>query len=965
MFLKRLFGRKPQASKVVDRDQLIETALHSPDSAARRDACHALVDLPTLRQVAYTDAIIGIRELANARYRNLLCGLDPQSPDLSERLAELARIDDQGLLSQAAIQASDAQLRGMAIDAVDAQDVLVSCAIDDALAANRLRAAERVHDKSALEQIARRAAKRDKTVYRLARQRLKQISDSEERPRLVRAQCQTLCEKLERLGRFENWVQDHALLGHIEQQWAELEAEADIGIRNRYLKLRQNFVDAYNAYAQQHAAQLAEAQAQADAEARRRALVAELKELAAMNNLDQIVQRVAEIEQIWDDIQPVADKAALRAYREALTMAGEQRATLEDDARRERIAATLLDDAKALLKRNRELDRKRVAALRQRLERLRSESEGHRASSHLGECAKILEQLQQRIDKQRDQAARKLAALPERLAELDRHFEQGKLKKAEPLYQSITATLKQARAAGLPRQDLAPVELHLKQIAPQLHELQRWRRWGADTKREDLCAQLEALAEDSELEMEPMANRLRELRNLWRELDRNGAPAEDALWQRFQAAGNRVQEHCQPFLETRAKIRAANQKQREALCKQLETFLNQVDWERMDWKKAARAEREMRQAWSALGPLEGNRQKPLEGRFRKLLRQLDQALDAERQKNRAFKEELIQRMLALVEEPDLRRAIDMAKDLQQQWQTTVPGRQRDENALWKTFRSASDAVFARRAEQQQARDAEMREHQTTREEICDELVTLIDTCSDPDSLRADLHSLEKRWHDTHGLPLPRQVVQGLQRRWNTTFDRAKACLQSLEAKARWTAIEHLEQRAAFCDKLARKLIATAEQAASNTEPNSPEDAGADATAAAWAALPAIDDPDLHQQFDRIFTQIADAANNADAKTRLMTSMAEHARQRIDLCLHLEITAGTDSPPELHQQRMELQVSRLREHMGDGAADPIADAFTLLRKWYLCTPADAIAGLDQRFARVKQALTVAQQPSGDE
>ena len=93
-------------------------------------------------------------------------------------MAELARIDDQGLLSQAAIQASDAQLRGMAIDAVDAQDVLVSCAIDDALAANRLRAAERVHDKSALEQIARRAAKRDKTVYRLARQRLKQISDS-------------------------------------------------------------------------------------------------------------------------------------------------------------------------------------------------------------------------------------------------------------------------------------------------------------------------------------------------------------------------------------------------------------------------------------------------------------------------------------------------------------------------------------------------------------------------------------------------------------------------------------------------------------------------------------------------------------------------------------------------------------------------------------------------------------------
>jgi exonuclease SbcC len=123
----------------------------------------------------------------------------------------------------------------------------------------------------------------------------------------------------------------------------------------------------------------------------------------------------------------------------------------------------------------------------------------------------------------------------------------------------------------------------------------------------------------------------------------------------------------------------------------------------------------------------------------------------------------------------------------------------------------------------------------------------------------------------------------------------------------------------------------------------------------WSALPAIDDRELADRLDNSFEQIIDAASDADARARLTRQMTDNAKRRVELCLHLEITAGTDSPPELKQQRMELQVSRLRGHMGDGDADPLADASTLLRAWYLCTPADAVEGLEQRFGRAKQAL----------
>ncbi len=844
MFLKRLFGRQTKALDThPDREQLIETALNAPDSAARRDACHALSDLPTLRRVATDDSIAVVRDLAAARYRKLLCGLDTRSPPLSERLTELAKVDEQELIAQVATQATDAELRQAAITKLTTPQALAECAVDDALAANRLSAAERLQDKAALEQVARRAAKRDKRVYRLAKERLKEINDREERPRLVRAQCEALCEKLERLGRFDNWVQDQALLGHIEHQWAELEPEADAAARDRYRNLRQAFLDAYAAYAEQHAAQIAEHQAREAAAQQRGRLISELEELCKHTEPDSLNQRLPEIEQAWTQLEAVADAdtAAKRAYREALAAAQAQRSRLDQATRQAQAAKSLLRDAQALLDRGGDVETGRVNSLRKRLERI-SQNSGDNGDD-IRQCGELLDRLQHRIDKHRDQVARKLAALPERLAELDEQFEHGKLKRAEPLYQSITATLAQARAAGLPRSDIAPVEAHLKEIAPQLHELQRWRRWGADTKREDLCTEIEALADDAEHELEPMSNRLLELRDAWRGLDRNGAPADDALWRRFQAAAERVHERCRPFLDAQAKIRAANHKQREALCAQLETFLEQADWERMDWKKAARAEREMRQAWNALlpsqasssgsanGPLrDGRRHKPLEGRFHKLLRRLDKTLDAERERNRAFRQDLITRMQALVDESDLHRAIDIAKDLQQQWHTTVPGRQRDENALWQTFRAASDAVFARRAAQHEAKTTELHENQAAREAICNELEKLAEQTADIGELRAGLRALETRWQDTDGLPLPRQAAQSLQRRWRDAQDAVRERLQRLEEAERWAAIGRLQQRADFCDTTARQLLADANAT------------DADTLRDRWAALPAVDDP---------------------------------------------------------------------------------------------------------------------------
>jgi exonuclease SbcC len=946
MFLKRLFGRKKtDAQLALDRAQLIEVALTDPDSANRRDACHALNDLATLRRVAEDDGNAGLRDLAGARYRKLLCGIDEQAPPLAERLQELKGAGDEAALAHCARHGSEPELRLAAIEALQSQQALADCAVDDPLAANRLSAAERLQDRDALEQVARRIGKRDKRVYRLARERLKAIGEREQRPRLVRAQCDALCERLERLGRFDNWVQDHALLMHLDQQWAEIEPEVEPADRARFQGLRQSFIEAYDAYSEQHAAQLAEQQARGAAAERRAQLVGALREACELPDLDALDRRLAEIEQEWQETTNAsAGDAHAGAHAKALEQVREHRRQLAEQRRQGEAAASLLQEAKALLAASGEVDRQRLKQLRKRLERIQDPGAN---TAVVAECTAVLDQVTQRIEKHRAQIARKLAALPERLQALDQHFEQGRLKRAEPLYQSIAATLEQARAAGLPQKDLDPTEAHLKQIAPQLRELQRWRRWGADNQRESLCAEMETLAADEQHALEPLTIRLRELQDSWRRLDRTGAPADDALWQRFHAAAERVHEHALPFLEAQAKVRAAKRAQREAICEQLETFLEQVDWARMDWKKATRAEREMRQAWAALGPVDGREHKPLEGRFRKAIRRLDKALNAEREQNMAAKRDLIAQMEALVDEPDLGRAIDAAKRLQHQWHTTVPGRQRDENALWQAFRAASDQVFARREAQNEARNAELRENQATREAICDELAELGNTASSSAALRAALHTLEQRWQTTQALPLPRTAAQSLERRWRDVQTAARQQLRSLQEAERWAAIARLERRALWCDSTARRVIAA------------PEAVDPEILEQQWAGLPTIDDPALMERLQAAFSLVKQAATDSGVCTELGHRMRENAERRRDLCLHLEITAGAESPPELRQQRMELQVTRLREHMGEGEVDPVGDGSRLLQDWYLCAPAAAVDGLDARFDRAKRALMGAQ------
>jgi len=139
MILKRLFGRKKPSSTPPPEDRAgpIRSIPDHPDAGFRREACRRTEHLSELRNLTTSDPDAGVREVASAYYRRLLCGQKAEGPDLAQRLEELATLEDQNLLQQVALTGREAELRRAAITELRSQDVIVACALTDPLAINR------------------------------------------------------------------------------------------------------------------------------------------------------------------------------------------------------------------------------------------------------------------------------------------------------------------------------------------------------------------------------------------------------------------------------------------------------------------------------------------------------------------------------------------------------------------------------------------------------------------------------------------------------------------------------------------------------------------------------------------------------------------------------------------------------------------------------------------------------------
>jgi hypothetical protein len=500
---------------------------------------------------------------------------------------------------------------------------------------------------------------------------------------------------------------------------------------------------------------------------------------------------------------------------------------------------------------------------------------------------------------------------------------EGQLGEMQQQLQAVDAALARLNRFRLDDALLA----RLQPLHAERARLKGWQQWGGGLARDGVLAEAEELARITLVAADPEASApvklhvkahgdaIHALRMRWKELDHQGAPANQELWQRFDAA---LQTAYQPVAAHQAALQAARQENlaaREALLAALEAVPLEVTSEGAEelaahWKEQLRALDRFQLAWRQLGPLEhtapASARASLQHRLRGSVERIEAPLKEARRVAEAEREQFIVRAEALKPGPGL---VAQVRELQAEWQQharSLPLSRPVEGALWARFKAATDALFARREAEFSAREAELAASLATREDLLTRLDALPgDSTETPRALA----EIDHAWRQA--AELPRGAGGAVEARYRA----------SREAAARRLA-DHAQQRWQIqCDTLAAKL-ALCEARASGA-------CTGDDFAPRWAALEA-----LPAAWESALAQRLSPAAEPVPLSPLALD---------DVLLKLEVALDIPAPPEWQAARRDLKLREMKAALERGASTPQGPSspvqgFTAALRQKLATPA---------------------------
>ncbi len=300
----------------------------------------------------------------------------------------------------------------------------------------------------------------------------------------------------------------------------------------------------------------------------------------------------------------------------------------------------------------------------------------------------------------------------QRLQELGASLDDGDLGRARQLATELD-----------PRQLGPAARSRWNQLQPRLKQLQGWEHWANNKVRARLCDEIEQLI-GSGLHPDALANKVREAQQRWRELDalegRGESSEPSGLDKRFRVVCARALKPARGFFEKRDALRSERQQQIEAFLAEA----GAADSEDARFEAMLDVQRQAVAHLRELGTLAPPARKRLAGRLRAVLDALKPRLESGFAEIEQARQALIDQARALAQENDPRRIGSEAKQLSQRWKEVAKGRPGRDQAQWRQFRAALDAVFGGLDTRRKEREVELGQRQEQARAVIDELEQL-------------------------------------------------------------------------------------------------------------------------------------------------------------------------------------------------------------------------------------------------
>lgn len=952
--------RKIAVEDLEDNATLSEIAQHDESASVRRAAVRKIDDLKILNTVAQQDQEASVRELASQRFKQLLCGQKDKCPALEERFTWLEKIAEAEILEYIGINGREKQLRLIAIAKIQREGLLGDIAINDADSEVRLAAAEKLTQKSTLERVSKAVRNRDKQVNRIVREKLDKITEQIERPARIRAECETICKQMEALARdvktpspitrlAEKWELINTELKRSQERWQKIALEAEDLFKARFAKAEQQLIETYHNYQQAQEALQQREQALIPLRTAKRALCEEVESLCTklqalerlpLEEAEEIDYRFSVLQGEWADIQPLEPTEERewctrfeQAYRSAEVRYQLLKETHQIATRLEAICTQM----EAQLSQDGNVKFKQIKSYQEQWETVFQSAKSSPIVVEFNHRFQhALQALQARLQQQTVQQEQDVETLKRLIEEIESKLEEGEFHAALPLEQSAREL--QQKLSELTTSRFKHLEHELQKVSFKINELRSWARWGDDRERENLCLQMEALLERVDDNPEETARLIRSAQQAWKKLETT--KHAQRLWERFNRACNEAYKPCKAYFEEKSQERSANFSERQKLCEELEALAQETDWENPDWKVVYHTIRDIEKTWQKIGTTNRKARKQVKRRFDKAMQVLEAHLVEEQQRNYRQREQLVEKVKTVQAIENLQKAIVSVKELQAQWKITVPSSRREENQLWKTFRSACDVVFDRRKEQRDETKKEQQTYLNQKIALCEQVEALAQ--SEGSTLKSAPAQVKKWQADWRGLgSVPKRSAETIDKRFATACKQVLKQYQAFLIAEQRQQIDLLGQKAQLCVILEQIMGDDAEALVTNTREQ-------------WANLPILLDSKLESAINQRFDQACRIALGEP-----LQKVEAVIKTRELLCIRLEIATGIESPPDAVEARLAYQVSRLSEAMsgGDiGSTDKLTEFQEIERAWYLAgaVPREQALVLQTRFDRAYQA-----------
>ena len=909
-FLARLFGKKPQPKQPAEKksvnletlspDALVSIIKSGEDDAVRIAALQKVRDQETLLSLAGITETSSLNASVQKASKQRLSALVEAGEVDADRLSQQVK-DKTALL---ALLSSNKAMFEKAFGDITDQTELAKFALEGSTSKLRQSAAEKITDKTLLQQLLKDTKTKDKTVFKIVKEKCDLFKEDEKRTADILAAVTSAVQALEQHSNRPFDGQFVAKFGYLQQQWESKKADATSELSTRAAQAItkcQQIID--NISAEQRAQEQARA-AETAAVEERKAHIQQLQSLllsivSSEVNVEETQALLKLLNAAWESLN--ATKAASvneqkavanlrRIIDEELAHQAASGSLASHKAKFEQLVAEASAEASAQY----QTLKKRVNAL---------------SASFKDEVPEVISAARTSYEEW-EKAAEKKAA---ELQNLQRHIG-GLIRKANETLSSgvLGKAMGIRRAIDEKIKELESLPNHLanqlEQLDETLSKLQDWKNYAVQPKKQELIAQLEAL-ENSQEHPESLANKIKRIQDEWRALSKGGKDQDQELWEKFHELAQKVYQPCRDYFAEQAALRHKNLDSCKQLVVQLKDYVQNHNWEAANWKDVEKVIRVARSEWRNYTPTERAATQPVLAEFESVLGAIQQKLNEEFAKNAELKKALIAEAKALVDVEDSRKATDEVKKLQARWQTIGASLRKEEQQLWHEFRDSCDAVFAKRQQQSAEFKAELDANLASANNLISELEhlaqlngqALTDARKRVDEIRQAFSGIGQ---------FPKAQVNEVK----TAFSRA---IESFEQKVK-------DERNALKQQIWVNLFSA------NKTVNDYE------LALVKGKLPDLaDQAELQTSIESIEQWPAGglkAIQQKLARANASADLAANLNALRELCVRAEILTETATPAEEQSLRTAFQVNQLQQNFGRKIQDAAAEMENLVFDW---------------------------------